>query len=158
MQLFYRSIQGDPHTCAWELFADALAALGYAGTDFTLCRSPLGKPYFAEADAPHFSISHTKILVVCAISETPIGVDAEPSDRAVSPAVCRRFLAGCSPADAVTAWTRRESYGTLTGEGVALQTTPFNPTRYRHTTYHVAGHVITVCHQTDDPLAVPQAL
>ena len=158
MQLFYRFVQGDAHRCAWELLSDALITAGHSLSDYTLCHTPLGKPYFAEPHAPHFSLSHTKALAVCAISDTPIGVDAEPCDRKVSPAVCRRFLGGCSPEEAVLRWTERESFGKLTGEGAASQPTVFDPDVLCFHSTPVAGHLITVCHLRTDPPSPPKAL
>lgn len=158
MQLYYRAVQGDAHDCAMALLADALAMQGRALADYTLCRTPLGKPYFAQEDAPHFSLCHTKTLVLCAISNAPIGVDAEPCDRKVSPAVCRRFLDGCPPADAIRRWTERESFGKLTGEGVASQRTPFDAELLCFHSYLIAEHLVTVCHRYTDPPTPPQEL
>ena len=42
-----------------------------------------GKPYFSGSDL-HFSISHTKRHVFCALSDRPIGIDAEEADRNMS--------------------------------------------------------------------------
>ena len=39
-----------------------------------------GKPYFADG-CVHFSISHTKNRVFCALSEKNIGIEAEEKDR-----------------------------------------------------------------------------
>ena len=43
-------------------------------------RTPLCKPYFTGEDL-HFSISHTKNYVFCALGEYPIGIDAEELSR-----------------------------------------------------------------------------
>lgn len=158
MQIYYRPIEGDAHTCAWSLLADALAANGHALSSYTLCRTLIGKPYFTEPGAPCFSLSHTKQIAVCAISSTPIGVDAEPCDRRVSPAVCRRFLGGCSPSEALQKWTEHESFGKLTGEGAASQTIPFNGDTLCFHSYTTAGHLLTVCHLKTDTLSPPQEL
>ena len=41
-----------------------------------------GKPYFV--DSPwHFSISHTKDHVFCALAKCPVGIDAEELDRKI---------------------------------------------------------------------------
>ena len=150
MQLYYRAVEGNAHDCAIALLADALAVQGLTLSDYTLCRTPLGKPYFLEEGAPHFSLSHTKTLVLCAISDTPIGVDAEPCDRKVSPAVCKRFLNDCPPADAIRRWTERESFGKLTGEGVASQQTSFDAALLGFHSYLIASHLVTVCHRHTD--------
>lgn len=158
MQLFYRFVQGNAHDCAWSLLADALHKCGHSLSDYTLCRSALGKPYFAEAGAPHFSLSHTRELAVCAIGDTPIGVDAERCDRRISPALCNRFLSACAAKDAILRWTERESFGKLTGEGVAVQVTPFAADTLCYHTYTVAEHIVTVCYRKTDPPSPPQEL
>lgn len=149
VHVFLRPVaDASPHDTAWALLADAMDAMGDAIATYTLCRTPLGKPYFSEEGAPHFSLSHTKALAVCALAHTPIGIDTEPQDRVVSPAVARRFLCGAPPSEALLAWTKRESYGKLTGEGVAVQS-PFDPSRYRFTVYTAEEHLITLCHPCD---------
>ena len=56
-----------------------------------ICISPRGKPYFADGDL-HFSISHTRRHVFCAISDRPIGIDAEEEDRDISLALSEKIL------------------------------------------------------------------
>lgn len=159
MHLFYRHVHNaDAHETAWALLSDALHKLGLSQPEATLRRTPLGKPYFAEADAPHFSLSHTKTLVACAIGNAPIGVDIEPEDRRISAAVCHRFLEDCAPEDALRCWTQRESFGKLTGEGVASQAIPFDKDKLCFDSYIVAGHLLTVCRQKAEPQSEPQEL
>ena len=54
-----------------------------------------GKPYFARGGL-HFSISHTKQHVFCALSDRPIGIDAEEMDRDISLNLAQKIL---SPAE-----------------------------------------------------------
>ena len=54
-------------------------------------KAPRGKPYFPGSDL-HFSITHTKTTVFCAIADTVIGIDAEDLDRRVSPALADKIL------------------------------------------------------------------
>ena len=56
---------------------------------------PRGKPFFPGSDL-HFSITHTKTTVFCAISDTEIGIDAEDLTRKVSPSLAEKVL---SPAE-----------------------------------------------------------
>ena len=58
-------------------------------------KAPRGKPYFPGSDL-HFSITHTKTTVFCAISDREIGIDAEDLDRKVSPTLAQKIL---SPAE-----------------------------------------------------------
>lgn len=50
-----------------------------------------GKPYFATGDL-HFSISHTKSRVFCVLSEKPVGIDAEDTDRAIDLRLAEKIL------------------------------------------------------------------
>ena len=52
---------------------------------------PRGKPYFPGSDL-HFSISHTKSHVFCALSDKPIGIDAERQDRQISLKLAKKIL------------------------------------------------------------------
>ncbi len=58
-------------------------------------KAPRGKPYFPGSKL-HFSITHTKSTVFCALSDTEIGIDAEDLNRKVSPALAQKIL---SPAE-----------------------------------------------------------
>lgn len=58
-------------------------------------KAPRGKPYFPGSDL-HFSITHTKTTVFCAIADVPLGIDAEDLNRKVSPALAQKIL---SPAE-----------------------------------------------------------
>ena len=86
-----------------------------------------GKPYFA--DSPwHFSISHSKGHVFCALSEKPIGIDAEELDRKIRPELADKIL---SPMERqqymaaedqrqalLTFWVLKEARAKFTGEGL----------------------------------------
>ena len=54
-------------------------------------KAPRGKPYFPGSDL-HFSITHTKTTVFCALSDTEIGIDAEDLTRKVSPNLAEKIL------------------------------------------------------------------
>jgi len=69
----------------------------------------LGKPYF-EGDSLHFSISHTSKHAFCALSPTPIGIDAEETDRPIRLALADKIL---SP-------TEREAYNRASDKRAAL--------------------------------------
>ena len=58
-------------------------------------KAPRGKPYFPGSDL-HFSITHTKTTVFCAIADRQIGIDAEDLNRKVSPTLAHKIL---SPAE-----------------------------------------------------------
>ena len=86
-----------------------------------------GKPYFV--DSPwHFSISHTKAHVFCALAKCPVGIDAEELDRKIDLRLADKIL---SPAERtefdaaedkrralLTFWVLKEAAVKLTGEGL----------------------------------------
>ena len=57
--------------------------------------TPRGKPYFEDSPL-HFSISHTKRHAFCALSDVPLGLDAEELDRAIDLRLAEKIL---SPAE-----------------------------------------------------------
>lgn len=89
--------------------------------------APGGKPYFPGTDW-HFSISHTKRHVFCALSDRPIGIDAEEMDRKIdlrlaqkilSPAEKARFDAANDPRlTLLRFWVLKEAAVKLTGQGL----------------------------------------
>jgi len=83
----------------------------YAGVLPLIEKTPNGKPFFPEKPDVHFSLSHSRLHVMCAISSSPIGVDIE-SIRPVSERAIRFF---CSPDeiasfDPLDLWVLKESY------------------------------------------------
>ena len=54
-------------------------------------KAPRGKPYFPGSNL-HFSITHTKTTVFCAIADVPLGIDAEDLNRKVSPVLAQKIL------------------------------------------------------------------
>ena len=89
--------------------------------------SERGKPYFADGTV-HFSISHTKAHVFCAVSHRPIGIDAEEMDRNINLQLAEKILSPAEKAqfDAVpdprlallTFWVLKEAQAKLTGQGL----------------------------------------
>ncbi len=80
-------------------------------------RGERGKPYF-EGYPVHYNLSHSSGALALAVSEYPVGVDVE-AKRKVSRHIGERFLGVSTddPTELLRAWTRRESYGKMTGEG-----------------------------------------
>lgn len=89
--------------------------------------APRGKPYF-EGSSLHFSISHTPRRVFVALSDVPIGIDAEEIDRPVRLELARKIL---SPAEKLqfdaaedprlallTFWVLKEAAAKFSGEGL----------------------------------------
>ena len=90
-------------------------------------RTERGKPYFADAPL-HFSISHTKKHVFCALSDRPIGIDAEELDRKFSLRVADKILSPTEKAQLeaatdksralLTFWVLKEAAAKHTGQGI----------------------------------------
>ena len=99
-----------------------------------------GKPRVKD-DIFYFSLSHSGKYAVCAISDTPIGVDIE-LDRELSEGMKKRFAAD------VTEWTKKEAKGKLTGKGVLDN--GFGE-GYVFTSKKTDGYVITVCCESEAP-------
>lgn len=89
--------------------------------------TPEGKPYFPNSPL-HFSITHTRRHVFCALSERPIGIDAEEADRDISlklaekilsPGEYARFQSAPDPRQALlTFWVLKEADSKRTGHGL----------------------------------------
>ena len=93
----------------------------------SISRTERGKPCF-PGDPLHFSISHTPRHAFCALSPTPIGIDAEETDRIVRPGLAGKIL---SPGELrqynaaadkrrtlLTFWVLKEAAAKLSGEGL----------------------------------------
>ena len=86
-----------------------------------------GKPYFAAGNW-HFSISHTNKHAFCALSDAPIGVDAEEMDRNIDLRLAEKILSPYEKAQFDAApdkqaalikfWVLKEAAAKLSGEGL----------------------------------------
>lgn len=88
-----------------------------------------GKPCFL-AEPYEFSITHTKTHVFCAISDRPIGIDAEDLTRQLNPALADKILSpgeravyDAAPPQArnellLRLWVLKEAAVKCTGEGL----------------------------------------
>ena len=109
--------------------------------------SPWGKPFF-PGDPLHFSITHTRRHVFCALSDKAIGIDAEELDRNIrpgleekilSPAEYRRWQNSADPRlDLLRLWVLKEAYYKMTGDGLRgyPNQTDFTPEDPRITIQH----------------------
>ena len=114
------------HEAGRELLAQAYREA--TGADLPpIAITERGKPYFP--DSPwYFSISHTKAHAFCVLSDSPIGIDAEETDRNINLALAEKIL---SPAEKVrynaatdkrrallTFWVLKEAAAKCSGEGL----------------------------------------
>ena len=92
-------------------------SIGYGSCFPQIKKTPNGKPYFPERPDVHFSLSHTKTHVLCALSSDPVGADIE-SPRHISQRAIRFFCSSdeLSIFDPLDLWVLKESYIKLFGE------------------------------------------
>lgn len=105
-----------------------------------ICKDGNGKPYFSD-NSLYFSLSYTANFCFCAVSDFPVGVDAEMC-REVKQALFqgvlspneRRFIEESSDKQHtfMRFWTLKEAYVKYTGQGIAN-------TRLRETEFDVSG-------------------
>ena len=99
-----------------------------SGGDFPeIAVTERGKPYFVGSPW-HFSISHTKRRVFCALSRENIGIDAEELDRTIDLRLAGKVLSPMEKAqfDAaadkrlalLTFWVLKEAAGKRSGYGI----------------------------------------
>lgn len=125
MKLLSKKLNGrDPHEAGLSLLRKL-----YGAPLPEICRTPLGKPYF-PGKAVHFSISHTREHIFCALSDRPIGIDAEELDRDISLSLAEKILSAGELEQfqnapdkrkaLLTFWVLKEAAGKCTGEGLQL--------------------------------------
>lgn len=93
--------------------------------DATITSAENGKPYLSDRPQIHFNLSHTGEWVLCAVSDTPVGVDAQVLTRYRAKVAARWFSEeerqwiAQQPDERFTRlWTRKEAYAKMTGDGM----------------------------------------
>lgn len=92
-----------------------------------IIKGPHGKPCFVGSPW-HFSITHTKRHAFCVLSDTPVGIDAEETDRKIHLHLADKILspnekvrydaAQNKPAALLKLWVLKEATAKCTGEGI----------------------------------------
>ena len=119
-------LEPDGHTAAYAL----LETLFREATGRPLpeiARTERGKPYF-PGESMYFSITHTKKHAFCALSDCPVGIDAEELDRKINPALAEKILSPGEQAQfqnaadknkaLLTFWVLKEAAAKCSGEGL----------------------------------------
>ena len=125
MKLLYEPLNGeDGHKAGLALLEQL-----YGGPLPEIRRTKLGKPYFVDSPL-HFSVSHTKNYVFVALSDKPIGIDAEELNRDIKLSLAEKILSPGEYAQYEKAadkrlallkfWVLKEAAGKCTGEGLQL--------------------------------------
>lgn len=123
--------EADGHTVAYQLLEKLWQE--ETGKPFpAIARTEKGKPYFS-GEKLHFSITHTKTCAFCALSDCPVGIDAEPQTRKINPAHAQKLLSpeeymqyenAADPNRALlTFWVLKEAEAKCTGEGIRIHPT-----------------------------------
>lgn len=124
---------------------------------------PGGKPVFSQGEL-HCGIAHTRGHVFVALSDGPVGLDAEECTRPVSMKLARRILSPGEPADTprqlLEYWVLKEAYTKFTGEGLrqsfrALtfdrETLRLEGSDLRFTLQELFGCLVALCTRQEEP-------
>lgn len=119
-----------------EKNADAYALLAYSVRQvyglYTLPaigRTATGKPFFPDRPQLHFNLSHSGSFALCALDDSPVGVDIETvrphhprlAERICSPAELAWLGAQADPQGALLSlWTKKEARVKQDGCGLAV--------------------------------------
>ena len=104
--------------------------------DATITSTENGKPYLLDCPQIHFNLSHTGAWVLCAVSDAPVGVDAQALTHYRAKVAARWFseeerqwIAQQSDERFTRLWTRKEAYAKMTGDGMvsAMRSAPQLP-------------------------------
>jgi 4'-phosphopantetheinyl transferase len=118
-----------------------------------------GKPFLLNEPGIHFNISHAGMYVVCAVSDTPVGIDVETTDHKGIMEVAKRYFAGdelhyvqsfqtaaAQQKAFATIWTMKESYIKRDGRGLSILTS-FNVLASSNVFFYpIPSGTETVCH------------
>lgn len=91
-----------------------------------MAHAPLGKPYFPDAPAVEFNLSHTAGAVLVGLSDQPLGVDIERI-RPVSGRAMHRLAHGETEEAFFKSWVRREARSKCGGGGIGSMLTAEPP-------------------------------
>lgn len=115
------------HDVAWRLLGELYREATGEDALPEITYGPRGKPDFSGSPW-HFSLSHTSRRAYAALSEAPIGIDAEERDRRVPPCLAEKILSPMELVQYAAApdknlallcfWVLKEASAKRTGEGL----------------------------------------
>lgn len=130
MRLFYTDFHGiSGHDAAYALLRFAFSEIYGEATPET-AKTDDGKPYFPTRSDVHFSLSHTKDYVLCAMGDFPVGADIEKI-RELRPGLNKRVRSEdeMNDFDFFSSWVLKESFIKLCGTiEIPLRETRFTGT------------------------------
>lgn len=148
---------------AGEWLLKKLLRDAYGITDVVLETAPNGRPLLADS-ALYVSIAHSDGAVVCAVSDTPVGIDIErirPIDLRLARRVCvaeeAAYLFGHAPTEAdmrdtedvalltrfFEIWTAKEAYFKRCGTGIT-ELKSVNILPLKRQIFHRDGYLIQI--------------
>ncbi|MED3781060.1 4'-phosphopantetheinyl transferase superfamily protein [Heyndrickxia sporothermodurans] len=110
--------------------------LNVNGSHIKICKNEFGKPYLRDYPNVHYNISHTRGIIVCAVSDMPVGIDIEKI-KAFNKRVPERFFTKSErnyifenkdnqDERFAEIWTMKESYVKWVGKGMAISFDSFD--------------------------------
>lgn len=126
-------------------------------------RTELGKPYFPALPHIQFSISHSRTLILCALSDRPVGVDIEdirprrdslPAYALTEPEFARYQSLGGDWSTFYVLWTRKEAWCKYTGQGLRPLWGQTPPEDLRYGEYAGDGWRAAVCGEEAPPTEI----
>ncbi|MFI3313133.1 MAG: 4'-phosphopantetheinyl transferase superfamily protein [Eubacteriales bacterium] len=166
MKIYWSHIQGTGHDTAYALlergWRDVMGCCPMPNME----KTGEGKPYF-PGNPLYFSISHTKNLAVCAVGDSPLGVDVEQI-RPVKAGMYQKVLTlpeqrwlSDHPDGFFHLWTKKEAYVKYMGCGLQgapqrVDTTKL-PTFLNIQSWELEHCVLTVCGEelVNAPIKIP---
>lgn len=141
-----------------KVFAEKILSeyLNVDQDSLVVCRDGFGKPYLKNFPDIHYNISHTKGVIICAISNEPIGVDIERIKK-VNHRIVKRFFTvneqnyilsntGKQSERFIEIWTMKESYVKWQGKGMEIPFESFDVTSKTNiVSIRVDSFYISVC-------------
>lgn len=153
---------------AGYLLALVLERSGVPRRDQVFARTGLGKPYLPDRPDLHFSLSHAGPWAVCAVGDSPLGVDVEAPRCTM--AVARRYFhpreveyLEALPRETQKAalcrlWTAKEAYVKFLGRGLTMPLDhffldPVSPSLPPVCFWHdrLEEYHVTLCTEEDHP-------
>lgn len=164
IRVYFTMTDGDGSLMAHRLLEHALAE-DWGITDAQYGRTDKGKPIITNHLRTFISLTHTRGAVAVAVSDHPVGIDAEAVGE-IRPRVMENMFTegekeyvGDDPLRFCRVWTRKESYGKLTGTGLLRRMNTMDVltgVEAHFTPFDVEGTVAVVCSYGEDSVTVRQ--
>lgn len=148
--MLFRSCKNDNRYAGYTLARKMISEyLSVPESDIVFSVDKNGKPYAVGLDV-HFNISHSDGIAVCAVNDTPVGIDIEKIrdiDLKIVNRVCTAEQAeyiGDSVYKFFEVWTAKEAYVKCTGEGLKNLKADISNGNFKKIDI-ADGYVCTVC-------------